>query len=509
MRDLSVYDPLDPSSYDPLSHPLVLLANHVLIPAAIIGMVASILFYLIELRSIFLPGGLTLKWVGLCFVVANVLIVRYRKMMEGGGGELVYSIALAGATISVVLVAPWDAERADQQSDALASIAILAGLWWYCRAVADSLSQEEAWALPQERKLFGEEAEQLARWRRRRAEETGQSAHQDEKTARGPRADPSQRVKRLIMAAIVLFAIGEPLILNGPPGSGAYALAAVASFLFCASFVLSAASTIHAIRNVTHAQGRFRYEVLWQRLGAAAALSALLVLGALALPGITYKGSGLLQPRLSPGPQVTPRGDDELSEELDEEQGTAGGQTCSTSPQTGSSLPALMGMLMSFSRIVLAVIVSLALIGLLFAIVRNRHRIAGFAMNARRRLRSILRALAGRLLARRAPAADRSDRTEDPYAGLEELSHMDPVAAVKESYRRLLTAVELEGYARQPRQTPHELLESLPRDLAHLRPPIEKLTLLYVLTAYAEEPAGARERDEALGALRELRAVRS
>ena len=53
------------------------LTHHAVVPAAVIAMVASLLFYLVDVRSAFLGGGPQLKWIGFCFAVATVLIERY------------------------------------------------------------------------------------------------------------------------------------------------------------------------------------------------------------------------------------------------------------------------------------------------------------------------------------------------------------------------------------------------------------------------------------------------
>ena len=68
--------------------------HHVVVPAAVIAMVASFLFYLVDVRSAFLGGGPQLKWVGFCFVMATVLIERYGR--SHGDSELqgCYTIAL-------------------------------------------------------------------------------------------------------------------------------------------------------------------------------------------------------------------------------------------------------------------------------------------------------------------------------------------------------------------------------------------------------------------------------
>ncbi|HEV7784072.1 MAG TPA: hypothetical protein VGQ28_01980, partial [Thermoanaerobaculia bacterium] len=73
-----------------------LFTHHVLVPAAVIAMVASMLFYLVDVRSAFLGGGPALKWIGFCFAVATVLIERYRYRGLSGDADLqgCYTVAL-------------------------------------------------------------------------------------------------------------------------------------------------------------------------------------------------------------------------------------------------------------------------------------------------------------------------------------------------------------------------------------------------------------------------------
>jgi len=83
--------------------PVTLFARHVVIPAAIIAMVTAFLFYLLEVRSVFLGGATGFKQVGLCFSAATVLIARYSRVsgsgLDEGPGQGCYTVALAVATL--------------------------------------------------------------------------------------------------------------------------------------------------------------------------------------------------------------------------------------------------------------------------------------------------------------------------------------------------------------------------------------------------------------------------
>ncbi|HEY0410650.1 MAG TPA: hypothetical protein VGE42_10330, partial [Candidatus Dormibacteraeota bacterium] len=82
-----------------LQGPATLFTRHVVVPAAIIAMVAALLFYLLEVRAVFLGGGTGFKLVGLCFSAATVLTARYSRVstggMDEGPGSGCYTVALA------------------------------------------------------------------------------------------------------------------------------------------------------------------------------------------------------------------------------------------------------------------------------------------------------------------------------------------------------------------------------------------------------------------------------
>ena len=115
--------------FDSLGSLITHFTHHVVVPAAIIAMVASLLFYLVDVRSAFLGGGPALKWIGFCFAVATVLIERYRYQGAMGDADLqgCYTAALLGATVLVMLVAPWE-EHSAPAGERLANLLIIAAV---------------------------------------------------------------------------------------------------------------------------------------------------------------------------------------------------------------------------------------------------------------------------------------------------------------------------------------------------------------------------------------------
>jgi len=121
--------------------PAVRITNHVVVPGAIIAMVASLLFFLVDVRSVFLPFGDTLKWIGFCFVVATVLIERYGKVSGSQDGKGIYTVVLAMAMLLVLVVQPWD-RRPTGIVDFAVNAAIVAVAWRFATRLTASLSRE-------------------------------------------------------------------------------------------------------------------------------------------------------------------------------------------------------------------------------------------------------------------------------------------------------------------------------------------------------------------------------
>jgi len=121
--------------------PVTLFTRHVIVPAAIITMVAAFLFYLLEVRSVFL-GGLgdretAFKQVGLCFAAATVLIARYGRVHGSANNEnrSVYTVVLAIATLLFML-------QASGAASFVPNVLIIAAVWRFATGVTGALSLE-------------------------------------------------------------------------------------------------------------------------------------------------------------------------------------------------------------------------------------------------------------------------------------------------------------------------------------------------------------------------------
>lgn len=224
---------------------------HAIVPAAVVGMVYSFLFYLLLVRSIFFGNTGVLQWVGFLFVGATVLTARYGRTRGDKATQALYSIILFGATGMALIT------RSASTTAAAWNIGMLAVVWLYATGVTNALSLEG----------------------------------KGERSTRGAVAP----VVALGVVAMVVFAGGEPFMLNARPEIAIQAIVAIIGYLLSTGVVLAAASTTSQARRAYRAGGEVALGVMPVRLGAAAVVAVVVMAIALALPGVQYSGSGRLQ----------------------------------------------------------------------------------------------------------------------------------------------------------------------------------------------------------------------
>lgn len=291
--------------FDSLGSLFTHFTHHAVVPAAVIAMVASLLFYLVDVRSAFLGGGPALKWIGFCFAVATVLIERFRYQGALGDADLqgCYTAALLGATVLVMLVAPWE-EHSASAGERLANLLIIAAVWRFATGVTRGLSPEADRPSRPGLRHYGLERLRVEAWQRRREVETGLpgpllSLRQEKPRPVPP--NPSAAVARLAGLALLAFALGEPVLLNAAPQTGVRAQAAVVVFLFATGVVLAAGSALDTLRRAERAGAQVAAGVVPRRLALAGALLMVVLIASLAMPGVHFQGSGRLRPPTSQG----------------------------------------------------------------------------------------------------------------------------------------------------------------------------------------------------------------
>ncbi len=491
------------------------LTHHVVVPAAVIAMVASFLFYLVDVRSAYLGGGVALKWIGFCFVVATVLIERYHRITSEADLRGCYSGALAAATIVVMIAAPWDPESG-RAGQVFANLLIVAAVWHFATRVTRELSPEidrppTRRTIPQ---IFG-----------------GPSLPIAEKKPPAAVRNPAARVAQLAAAALLIFALTEPVLLAAVPQTGVKALAAVVVFLFSTGLVLAAGSTLDTLRRAERAGAEVRPGLVPGRMALAALLLASVLSAGLALPGLEYQGTGRLKPPPTHGEgveenrgnretldnnipaQETPKGDlgADLPDQIDPSQPPAPGGSLDETPpalrrqsrSTPSPGPAagLLSLLARVGKLLLIPLI-LAFAGAgLWGLLRLWPLLSGWRSKAASRWRALLDRLAGLFT--------RPDRTAkagaDPFQSLEALLALPDRETILAVYQRFLLLLESLGHERPEKATPYEILAGLPPRLKPLEAPARILTDLYILAAYAADPVEPGAPERSVAALKSMR----
>ncbi|MCG8457078.1 MAG: hypothetical protein MI919_12425, partial [Holophagales bacterium] len=293
--------------------------SHVVVPAATIAMVSALLFFLFDLRSVFLPGAGPLKWVGFCFAAATVLIARYGRAEGGAGGAAAYSALLVAATVLAMALSPWEAPGVGLWGP-LSNGVIILGVWLYARRLTERLSADLDAPRPPPPWLYGLERLEMEAARGSGPEPRASIYEIGRRRAAGRPTSPADGEKavrdvgRLAVAGLLIFALGEPVLLAGPPEVGERALGAMVIFLLACGLVLAAASTVH------DRQRLWAYGVppglggVVPRVSASVLLLVLVLSLAFGAPGLRYEGRGELRPLDARTGERTERGTGDGSE---------------------------------------------------------------------------------------------------------------------------------------------------------------------------------------------------
>lgn len=523
-----------------------LVVVHVAIPAALIGMLGALLFFLIDVRSVYLPQGERLKWIGACFVCATVLIVRYGRMYHDRARQGAYLLFLGLASLAAVTalsdtsgagpagalprwLSPWlnggifagvfalataltQRLSLDDDGDAVLPGPVVprVNLPVYMSGLPrlpDTEDEDEPPALPS-------------------ADSTATSASPTTAATSAPapaatslprdEPDPARGIALLSLLALPIFALGERPLLAGPPEVGPRALLAVIVYCFCAAVLLAAGSAAAELRWVRRRGGTAQAALLPVQVGVAAALAGLVLIAALATPGLRYQGTGAAQPapQLRPdsgqrgGAQEQPRSDAEPDAEGRDPQQA---QRSSQRSSVGGETPGALASLLKLSRPLIWLVGGVILLLAGAALWRARGPIAAWLGQLRG---AGLRGLLARLWSRLRPGRRRTGRRSatgddtDAWAGWGELARLDPTDAVRAAYGRMLAVAESLGCPRPRQRTPLEFVRLLPHPLRPVEAAVATLTDLYLQAAYTPGGVGPDARAEALRALAELQALR-
>jgi hypothetical protein len=299
--------------------------------------------------------------------------------------------------------------------------------------------------------------------------------------------------------------------------------------LISTALVLAASSTVGSLRVVCAQGGEVSEGVVPLRLLVAAFSVVFALALMLAVPGVTYRGRGELQPQ---GFQLDARGEipeesldgegsgrdpgGELGEAEGEgdEDGSRGrpgeqGRSADASggePRQASSegLPQVATNFLSFfvvlGKLLWIPFVLMLIVGA-FVVLRRvapflKGQIEGLS-GWRRRLLELLAAFARPRWRAMGEAGSKKLVLADPAF----LGGLSPREAVVRAYPHLLQLFAHLGYSRPERHTPYEFLQGLPRHLDALRGPLRGVTELYVRAAYGGDPLADADRQTAIEAV--------
>jgi len=502
------------------------ITSHIIVPAAIIIMVGAFLFYLLEVRSVFLGGSAPLKQIGFCFAAATVLIARYGKVYAIRQRQMVYTGLLAFATFLAMT------RFAGGAANFLVNLLVILTVWRFASGLTNSLNIEEEEQKNDEHRLYGVERLKHEELQRKFDLEPNRYAfkpdqEEEKKTKKflgiwGKGVDaygnPSAAVARLAVIAIFAFALGEPFLLAGPPEIGLRALVTVIVFLLAAGIVLAAGSAMSTYRHTLKSGGNASLGMVPGRIAIAVFLLFMILAVALTVPGIKYKGSGILQPQQfektggkGKGREVSQEKtrspeEDELKKELEPVENEKQSQSSRRSQGGGSSPEeSIFGLFAQLGKILLIPVILIFIGIFIFVVIKLWPMLKGMGLGIGDRLRKLLEKLRSMLSFRRRKEASEVLPRKDPLAALERIHTFPPREAILASYLCLLAFFEKLGHKRLDRLTPYEFLNSLPERLKNLAAPARYLTDVYVSTAYSTNVPTPDESKKALDALFNLK----
>jgi hypothetical protein len=517
-ESVSIKENLAPAA-EALKGLVSVFTNHILVPAAVIAMVGAFLFYLAEVRTVFLGDSSSLKRVGFLFGAATVLIARYGKTYGQKGRQAIYTGLLGLAAI--IALSRYSAGGLNF----MVSVVILIAVWRFATGVTNNLDLEEAEKKKDDYRLYGverlkheaverqyglkHEAYTDAPGLERKKKKKKKRKRKGSKKPWDAHGNPSAPVARLVVIALVLFALGEPLILSGPPDIGGRALAYVIIFLLASGIVLAAGSAMGTFRHTVISGGDASLSMVPIKITIGVILLVAIMAVAFTMPGINYEGSGKLQPT-----QYRTTGNTAGQEDNVNEKSRKGGDTrdkpsserqARSETQRGDkSPPSFIDMLVNLGKVLIFPLIAIMVVIGLFVFIKLLPHLRNARFGILDRLKKLLEKL------RRSRAGRKKDdeaavKKKNPLKILKTIQGLPPREAVLGAYECLLAFFEQVGHQRMARLTPYEFLYSLPEQLAYLAGPAGKVTELYVRTAYSRHEPTSADSLETLEALQKVR----
>jgi len=230
-------DPVEPA---PPDRPAFDWLTEFLIPLAVFGMLASFFYYLIDLRGAIGDRGVSgLRWVCFWFMLGTILTTRMRSRYGAHILALPYMLGLALAMVLFVFhltmysgafIGPSDAIG---QATALVFNYALVGLaWWIAGVVTRACTAEENFQLMAEQGLLTAPRPPSGR---RKPHTGAQPRH------------PGRVLMWTSLAALVVFALGQGIVLGSSPAHRRHAFLCMVGYAFFA-LVLLALTSLSSLR---------------------------------------------------------------------------------------------------------------------------------------------------------------------------------------------------------------------------------------------------------------------
>ncbi len=515
------------------------LANHLVIPAATIAMVSALLFFLLDVRSVYLGGTAALKQIGFCFASATVLIARYGRSAHTAENQGCYTAALGVTTLTAMILAPWD-RSPNGSSGSWINLVIIVVVWRFATRLTANLSLDGLLPRPTQTSLYGTERIELEDWRRQQGTSKSGSRETRPDGKKAP-ANPVVAVARLAVIVLFVFALGEPLLLSGPPAVSERAMASMIVFLFATGVLLAASAGLQMLRRVRDLGGQIDTRSITRRMTSGGLAMVAILAVALSLSDIAFLGNGSSRPAGSQHDAA--RGDEASRDQGRSDQGrsdqgrsdqgrtdqagrneTGGDEPGSEgfneadrsptdtprqsqSPVNPAAATQLIGSLSTLGQwLRIPLIIGIVLLGL-YGLWRLRASLGRVFRSWVDSLRNALARFTSGLFAFFRRAASPS-APPDPLADLTVLRAGEPREAVLTAYARLLGAFEHLGHSRSERHTPYEFLATLPNHLKPLANPAQDLTRAYVTAAYSHQKIAEADREAAIATLERFARLR-
>jgi hypothetical protein len=504
------------------------ITNHILVPLALILMVSAFLFYLSDVRSVYIEGSESLKSIGFFFVVATILIARYGKVYQMQEKQVFYTGALALATLFAL------SKHSGGGIGFIVNIAIIMAAWKFATSVTNNLDLVEEEIQPNEIRLYGvarlhheaiEKKHNLNKFKpiqpqRPKPQQKGRAKDELKKILTGSDAhgNPASSVAKLAMLAIVVFALGEPALLAGPKEIGLRALVTVIVFLLSTGIVLAAASSAGTFKYAVSSGGKASLGMVPLKITLSLFLLISILAVGLSVPGLQYIGKGYLQPKaMKEGKgnlsgKEKNRGNDAVNKELQKEIGVENQESRKNDSDeaneadkkpSGSFVQKVFSFFAAIGKLLLIPIILLFIGFIVYVLFQLMPLLKGAGSGIGDRLRQWMAMLRGLLKFRKSSPEGQEELNAhpDPLQAMRTINTLDPRDAVLTAYRCLLGFLERSGHKYMPRLTPYEVLSSLPPRLEVLTQPARIITNRYISTAFSTGSPSLEESKEVIDAL--------